>query len=138
MGCAKKQKGSIADLRLKWISPIKEFGLVANKDLRMNAYIGEYTGVVRHFNKIKDQKNPYCFEYSLGEMRTHFTIDAREKGNLMRFINHSSSPNISPVFIYAGGVIHVIFRASRIIHKDEEITYDYGPYYWAQRETPIE
>ncbi len=132
------QKGVMADLRLKWMNPIKEFGLVANKDLRMNAYIGEYTGTVRRFRKIKDQKNPYCFEYSLGEMRTPFTIDAREKGNLMRFINHSSYPNIAPVFIYSGGVIHVIFRASRQIRKDEELTYDYGPYYWAQREAPIE
>lgn len=127
----------IPDVYIKWIDRVKEFGLFANRDFPINAFLGEYTGNIRKYKKIIDDKNSYLFEYSIGYKKTHFTIDAREKGSLIRFVNHSSKPNVSPLNVYLDDAMHLIFRTNREIKKDEELTYDYGPNYWKRREKPI-
>ena len=127
----------IPDVYIKWIDSIKEFGLFANKDFKVREFLGEYTGTVRKYQKIMDDKNSYLFEYSIGYKKTPFTIDAREKGSLIRFVNHSFKPNVSPLSVYLDGTIHIIFRTNRVIKKDEELTYNYGPFYWKKRENPM-
>ncbi|MBN2479461.1 MAG: SET domain-containing protein-lysine N-methyltransferase [Parachlamydiales bacterium] len=127
----------IPDVYVKWINETKEFGLFANKNLPIRSYMGEYTGIVRKYNKKIDDRNAYCFEYSLGYKKTKYTIDAREKGSLIRFVNHHKNPNITPISVYINGVIRLIFRTNRPVKKDEELTYDYGPFYWTRREKPI-
>lgn len=127
----------IPDIYIKWIDTVKEFGLFANRNFLANAFLGEYTGNVRKYKKIIDDKNSYLFEYSIGYKKTAFTIDAREKGSLIRFVNHSSFPNITPLSVYLDGAMHIIFRTNRLVKKDEELTYDYGPFYWKRREKPI-
>jgi len=127
----------IPDVYIKWIDPVKEHGLFANKDLPNRYFLGEYTGVVRKYRKIMDDKNPYLFEYSIGYKKTSYTIDAREKGSLIRFVNHSLKPNVTPLSVYLDGRIHLIFRTNKVIKKDEELTYNYGPFYWKKREKPM-
>lgn len=127
----------IPDVYIQWIDTVREFGLFANRDFPKNAFLGEYTGNIRKYKKIIDDKNSYLFEYSIGYKKTHFTIDAREKGSLIRFVNHSTHPNITPLSVYLDGAMHLIFRTNREIKKDEELTYDYGPNYWKRREKPI-
>jgi hypothetical protein len=127
---------SVADVYLKWIDPVKEFGLYANADIKKHTYMGEYTGCIRKYKKKIDDRNAYCFEYSIGSKTTPYTIDAREKGSLIRFVNHSDSPNLSPLSVYQNGVMHIIFRTNRDVKKNEELTYDYGPNYWKRREKP--
>ncbi|NGX56997.1 MAG: hypothetical protein K1060chlam5_01253 [Candidatus Anoxychlamydiales bacterium] len=124
------------DLLIKWINPIKEYGLFASNDLKKRTFIGEYLGLVRKYNKKIDDKNAYCFEYNIGYKKTPYTIDAREKGSLIRFVNHSDKPNISPLAVLHNGIIHIIFRTNRDVKKNEELTYDYGPNYWSRREKP--
>lgn len=128
----------IPNVYIKWIDNIKEFGLFANQDFKANAYLGEYTGNIKKYVKIIDDKNSYLFEYSIGYKKTSFTIDAREKGSLIRFVNHSFKPNITPLNVYLDGAMHIIFRTNKEIKKNEELTYDYGPYYWKRREKPVE
>lgn len=128
---------AIADVYVKWIDAIKEFGLFANKDLAVRTFLGEYTGNVRKYRKIIDDKNSYLFEYSIGYKKTPFTIDARERGSLIRFVNHSFKPNAEPLSVYLNGTFHIIFRSNKTIKKDEELTYNYGPNYWKRRENPM-
>lgn len=124
------------DIYLKWIDRFKEFGLFAAKDLRKNTFLGEYTGNIRKYKKIIDDKNSYLFEYSIGYKKSKYTIDAREKGSIIRFVNHSKNPNIEPLSVYLDGAMHLIFRTNRFVKKDEELTYDYGSNYWKRREKP--
>ncbi len=126
----------IPDVYLKWIDPIKEYGLYACKDIKKHTFMGEYTGIIRRYKNKIDDRNAYCFEYSIGQKKTPYTIDAREKGSLIRFVNHSDTPNLSPLSVYLEGVMHIIFRSNKDIKKDEELTYDYGPNYWKRREKP--
>ncbi|NGX27914.1 MAG: hypothetical protein K940chlam1_00086 [Candidatus Anoxychlamydiales bacterium] len=127
----------IPDVYIKWIDSTKEYGLFANKDFKIREFLGEYTGNVRKYRKIMDDKNSYLFEYSIGYKKTPYTIDAREEGSLIRFVNHSFKPNVSPLSVYLNGAIHIIFRTKRVIKKNEELTYNYGPFYWKKRENPI-
>ena len=126
----------ISDVYVKWINEIKEYGLFANKDFKNLSYIGEYTGCVRKYIKKIDDRNPYCFEYSIGYKKTKYTIDAREEGSVIRFVNHSYEPNVTPINVYSDGKMHLVFRTNRKVLKDEELTYDYGPFYWSRRERP--
>ncbi len=131
--------GHTADVSIKWINSTKEFGLVTNVDLPEKKYVGEYVGLVHPFHKRIDNRNSYCFEYLIGyEYKTKHTIDARDKGNIIRFINHSFLPNLTPVSVLCGGIMHIIFRTNKFIKKGSELTYDYGPNYWQKRENPIE
>ena len=132
------QNGKMDQTYLKWINPVMEWGLFARKDIEPYTYIGEYTGFVRKYRKIIDDHNAYCFEYSIGgNIHTHLTIDAKEKGNLARFINHSFSPNLNQTPAFQDGVMHVVFRANRKIKKGEQLTYNYGKPYWKKREKPL-
>jgi len=127
----------IPDVYIRWIDSTKEFGLFANKDFKAREFLGEYTGNVKKHRKIMDDKNPYLFEYSIGYKKTPFSIDAREKGSLIRFVNHSFKPNVIPLSVYLDGKIHIIFRTNKTIKKNEELTYNYGPFYWKKREKPL-
>lgn len=124
---------------LKHIDPILEWGLFAYKDLSPNTYIGEYTGVITKYRHSKHDTNGYCFEYSIGgEKKTPYTIDAKYKGNLTRFINHSSNPNLKQIPVFYDQMMHIVFKTNRAIKKGEELTYNYGYSYWKKREQPID
>lgn len=132
------QKELIEDIHpnivIKWMGPHKGYGLFANEDLKKGKWIGQYTGVLRKFHFRKDQKNAYCFEYF---SKSSFTIDAKDKGNLTRFINHSYQPNLTPRLIFLEPFLHIVFLTSQAIKKGDELTYDYGIDYWKKRETPL-
>ena len=131
-------EGSLAPIYLKWIDPIMEWGLFAKEDIAAGAYIGEYTGCVKKYQKSVDDKNAYCFEYSIGGVKsTPYTIDAKERGNLTRFINHSFSFNLQQIPVFLDGIMHVVFRTNQAVAKDEQLTYNYGTHYWKKREKPI-
>jgi uncharacterized protein len=123
---------------IKWINERKGYGLFALYDLKKDTYIGEYTGQIRKFRRRQDNKNSYCFEYQIGEAkRSHYTIDAKYMGNVVRFINHDYFPNLTTLAAYSNQIIHIILKTSQFIPKDTELTYDYGPRYWKDREKPL-
>jgi hypothetical protein len=129
--------GFYPDVSIRWVNSDVEFGLFTNINLKPNTYVGEYGGVIRKANRISDKKNPYCFEYLIGNLKkTPFILDAREKGNLTRFINHNENPNLSPFPVFCNGVMRIILLTNKTIKKESELTYNYGPSYWKKREDP--
>lgn len=129
-------EGRLPKVTIKWINGIRGYGLFTNKPVLKKRYIGEYTGLLRKQKRSLDETNSYCFEYFIDDERTNFTIDAKEQGNHVRFINHNTNGNLEPILVYVEGIMHVILIARRNIEAGEELTYDYGEDYWKRREAP--
>ena len=121
---------------IRWISSYLGYGVFAAKELPDLTYIGEYTGVVKKKWFQKNRYNDYVFRYTAGPKETPFVIDAQDKGNFARFINHSDRPNLSCQWIIVRGITRIILFANRFIRKGEQLTYNYGDYYWRSRTPP--
>lgn len=124
------KKGLIPNLSIRFVSPLKGFGLFAEEMIAECTFIGEYVGIVKKRIKKLDRDNDYIFEYSIGSFDTGYVIDAEEKGNHTRFINHSYEPNVTSRWIVINYLPRVVYFANRRIEKGEELLLDYGPYYW--------
>lgn len=121
---------------IKKVNPLVGYGVFAAKNIPELSFIGEYTGVVRKRRFWGEFSNDYVFSYSIGPDDTPWVIDAKEKGNFTRFINHSYEPNLTSRWIITNGIAHIILFANRLIYKGEQLTYDYGPKYWKKRSFP--
>lgn len=126
------------DLRIDWIDEKMGYGVFANKEIPMNAFIGEYTGILRERRFFGRWKNRYCFDYNIGEGRNSgYVIDAQNFGNHTRFLNHSFEPNLEPASVYCDGILHVIVFAIKLIPANVQLCYNYGEDYWKKREKPF-
>ncbi|MCY3973946.1 MAG: SET domain-containing protein-lysine N-methyltransferase [Simkaniaceae bacterium] len=114
------------------------YGIFANRDLPALTYVGEYTGVVAKRKAKRIRCNDYVFGYMVGPKDTPYIIDAREKSNFTRFINHSYFPNMNSRWVIAEGVGKIILFTNRFIPEGTQLTYDYGKYYWRSRPSPDE
>jgi len=127
-------RAHVADVSIRWIDDAIGYGIFAEQTIGPNAYIGEYTGVVRQWNWLRPNHNAYCFHYPTGFWHFRiFMIDALQKGNITRFINHSDTPNAEPVALLDRGLLHIFFQTVRRIKPGEQITIDYGRDYWLRR-----
>jgi uncharacterized protein len=127
------EAATFPDLLVKWIDPLLGYGVFAEGEIPAHAFIGEYTGVVRERRR-DDRSNHYCFDYAVvPEKKGPYIIDAKEKGNLSRFINHSASGNLEPLSLLHGGVIHIVLHTKRKVRAGEQLCYDYGEEYWKKR-----
>lgn len=131
------ETGYIPSVSVRWINEHIGYGLFAEEDLEKGSYAGEYTGVVRKNNRrYIEPLNDYCYEYPVpDEIGRSFVIDATS-GNLTRFINHSSTPNLQPLHAFYKGFYHLIFLASSNIIRGSQLSYDYGASYWYIRDQP--
>ena len=127
-----------SEFHIKRVSALVGYGVYSTKRIPELTYIGEYTGVVKRRERRKDRYNDYIFGYIVGPSDTPWVIDASKKGNFTRFINHSFSPNLTSRWIIHENVCHVILFANRLILPGEQLTYDYGPYYWKRRSFPLD
>ncbi|MBS0585711.1 MAG: SET domain-containing protein-lysine N-methyltransferase [Verrucomicrobia bacterium] len=123
---------------IKEVHPLIGYGVFAIKKIPFLTFLGEYTGLIRKRNRRIDKSNDYVFGYSIGPKDTKWVIDASEQGNFTRFINHSDEPNLTSTWIVLDGLSHIIFFANRLILPGEQLTYDYGPYYWRKRAAPLD
>ena len=129
-------KGEEISYCIAKVNPLVGYGVFANKLLPSLTYVGEYTGVVRKRTRRKDTLNDYVFGYVVGPDETRWVIDARKKGNFTRWINHSFEPNLTSKWMIIDGVTHIILFTNRLVYPKEQLTYDYGPYYWRKRSFP--
>lgn len=90
----------------------------------------EYTGEIISEAEAVKRGGKYLFE-----LNEDWTIDGKGRSNTARYINHSCRPNCEPqltddekqVFIYA----------KKDIAPNEELTYNYGSYYFKQIIKPL-
>lgn len=135
--CSEDLQKSHQDFFVKKVHPLVGFGVFTKKIISEFTCIGEYVGIVRKRRWFSESKNDYVFGYVIGPKDTPWVIDAQEKGNLTRFINHSYSPNLISKWTIFQNTAHILFYAKRTIFSGEQLTYDYGPYYWRKRPSPI-
>ncbi len=127
------------DLTIAWINDQIGYGVWTDRPIPVNAYIGEYTGVLRKRFFFRRWKNHYCFDYNIGEERSSsYVIDAQDYGNHTRFINHSVEANVDPVSVYCDDAVHVILYAKKNIPAGTQLCYDYGEDYWKKRGKPLD
>ena len=129
-------KASRDKIYVRWIDPSLGYGVFASENIPALTYIGEYTGVVKLRRKRKTYLNDYIFSYVAGPKTSPFVIDAKEKGNFTRFINHSLEPNLTSRWVIAKGVTRIIVFSNQFIPKGNQLTYDYGVNYWKNRTFP--
>ncbi|OQV01980.1 SET domain-containing protein [Cladophialophora immunda] len=65
-----------------------------------------------------------------GAARPQYTVDAAHRGGWTRYVNHSCTPNTQYVLMNLGQRTRIIVQAKRKISFGEEITVDYGGYYF--------
>uniref|UniRef100_A0A1I7S375 Histone-lysine N-methyltransferase SETMAR n=2 Tax=Bursaphelenchus xylophilus TaxID=6326 RepID=A0A1I7S375_BURXY len=117
---------------------IKGYGLKASESIYPKEFVIEYKGEViseeeawRRAKKYKDDGREHNYIYTINEhledriQRTF--IDATSFGGLARFINHSCSPNLTPVVVRCGRISpQLALFANKVINAGDELCYDYG------------
>lgn len=114
------------------------YGLFAEKPLKADALIGEYTGVVQeafHYDpsdKVTSAKTEYAWDYpdELQDLPP-LEINARYAGGVLRFVNHSFQPNLRIEHAVIDNEWKIFFVADENIDADTELFVDYGDAYWA-------
>jgi SET domain len=127
--------GQTANMYIAKVNDVVGHGVFAGEDIAPGKMLGEYTGLARSYRGGHiENENAYLFRYgSKGA-----TLDAREMGNITRFINHSGDhPNAKEAEVIVDDVQHMVLIATRSIAKDTQILFDYGEDYWAER-TPLD
>ena len=128
-------EGKTAPIAIRWIDPVLGYGAFATEKISEGRFVGEYTGIVRRLFRRHTDSNAYCFHYPTKFWSfKYFTIDSMLEGNLTRFINHSSSPNLKPVCLIDKRLLHLVFVSNREIKAGEQLTFDYGEDYWQKRQ----
>jgi hypothetical protein len=110
------------------------YGCKADVDLKVGDYIGEYVGDVisnqamRVRTAVSLMNGEECFYvmHLAGRGQQAVYIDAREKGNLTRFINHSEIANVTCLKWDVEGLTHCVFKAAQDIPAGKELLYNYG------------
>ena len=123
----------IASVFIKKVNERVGYGVFANEDLRPNTFVGEYTG------KIVDSKDhrttTYLFDYPVTcstNPNCQYVIDAQLAGNETRFVNDSGESSNCKIMNFVGldSLVHVVFLTNQFVKSNEQLTIDYGPFYW--------
>lgn len=107
------------------------------RGIKKGEIIGAYYGKII-LNDEESIRNNYYMEIS-----HKFVIDARNYGNITRFINDSKTPNLDIVIVYdkKTGLMYFCFRAKQDIKPGDFLHFDYGSSYFRslgiERLTPI-
>lgn len=100
----------IDSLSVRFVSAIIGHGLFITRNASVSEFIGEYTGLVTSSTSQDPRSSEgtaYSVEYP--SMTGGYAINARDHGNLMRFINHSSCPNARFICVsHEDGLVHVV------------------------------
>lgn len=146
LDCINNMKDDASDnyassVYIQYVSPEMGHGVFANRVFKKGEIIGQYAGNIDSIKeKVKDpskKSDPYEYLFEFPDTPfKDFGIDASEKGNFTRYINHSSasSANVSSVEFFYHGVPRLIYIADRKIAEHEQLLYDYGSTYWEKKQ----
>jgi len=117
-------------ISIRYVDQEVGYGVFSDKKIPPCCYVGEYTGIIQARKPKQLKEKNHCVRYTTWEGRKNYAIDAEQKGNLTRFINHSSKPNLGLQSVYWRGISRMIFVALREIREGGQLTFDYGPLFW--------
>ena len=131
------QWGMQAPLEIYSAGAGKGFGVRCTVALARNTFVCEYAGELflwkDNDQREEDYESSGHGEYILpfnavGSSRTRLAIDATRRGNVGRFLNHSCSPNLNTVEVFAEhkGQSRIAFFANTDIPAGTELTWSYG------------
>ncbi|XP_029444100.1 histone-lysine N-methyltransferase SETD2 isoform X2 [Rhinatrema bivittatum] len=107
----------------------KGWGLRAAKDLPPNTFVLEYCGEVLDHKEFKARVKEYArsknIHYYFMALKNDEIIDATQKGNCSRFMNHSCEPNCETQKWTVNGQLRVGFFTTRLVPASSELTFDY-------------
>jgi len=109
----------------------KGWGLASVHGAKKGGLIQEYVGEIidevtkRDRLDVWAKDHPNDPNFYIMSLEPGWYIDAREKGNLSRFINHSCGPNCHLTPVNVGGHTRVAIVAKRDIQPGEFLCYDY-------------
>jgi len=123
----------LAPISLRWLGKTIGHGIFAETDFSIGDFIGEYTGVIENRTLVHDKD--YAWSYPITTLDgTRSILDAKYKGNELRFINDGLEPNCQVQYLIGNDNLwHVIYIASKDIKKGEQLLVSYGPAYWESR-----
>lgn len=131
------RKGIHPPISIRHIDSELGYGVFADKKIAPCTFVGEYTGVIQERKPKQLRGKLHCLRYTMWDGKKNFTVNAEEKGNFTRFINHSSKPNLGLQSIYWRGIPRMIFVALKEIREGGQLTFDYGPLFWKEvKQTP--
>lgn len=127
------QKGLHPPVSIRFLDNEVGWGAFAEKRIPPCAFVGEYTGVVKERKRKHLKEKVYCVRYTTWDGGVKkYVIDAEEKGNFTRFINHSAKPNLGLQSVYWRGLPRMIFVAVKEIQEGAQLTFDYGSFFWKE------
>ena len=115
---------------LKIINNVIGMGVIALDFIPNGSYVGEYVGIVKRRTRTVMKDNVFCLSYIIHPLKRTYVIDAKEKGNFTRYINHSSDANLDVVSVVLDGLLHMVFFAIKDIEPYSQLTFDYGEMFW--------
>lgn len=96
-------------------------------------FICEYTGELISDDDA-DERSDDTYLFEIIDCDSPYCIDAKRRGNVSRFVNHSCDANLVVVRVAWDPNVrhfpHICFFARRDINKGEELTIDYGKQWW--------
>jgi len=114
------------------------YGIFADLELEKDTFIGEYTGVIQEAEETAGREldaggfeSDYSWYYlEKIEQAPTLEINGRFEGNELRYVNHSSEPNVDVEHILIDGYWILFFKAARNIKANEQLLISYGDAYW--------
>lgn len=128
---------TLAPMYLKFISSKIGYGIFATKPIQRDQFIGVYAGEVREIRwddaTFKEDLD-YAWMYPVDAKNGKKTVvDAKYRGNELRFINHANNPNTRRIDVMVDGIFYACYIATRYIPQDTQLTVSYGDSYWTTR-----
>ncbi len=135
----KIESAYLPSVSVRWVNDQVGHGLFAEEKIQKGAFVGEYTGIVRRNDRLYFEPiNNYCYEYPVPDSIGRSYVTDATSGNLIRFVNHSSRPNLKPFHAFFDGYYHTILLSINEIKVGEQLSYDYGGKYWYVRGLPYD
>ncbi|XP_059963720.1 histone-lysine N-methyltransferase SETD2-like [Mesoplodon densirostris] len=107
----------------------KGWGLRAAKDLPSNTFVLEYCGEVLDHKEFKARVKEYArnknTHHYFMALKNDEIIDATQKGNCSRFMNHSCEPNCEAQKWIVNGQLRVGFFTTKLVPSGSELTFGY-------------
>ncbi|CAH8305382.1 unnamed protein product, partial [Eruca vesicaria subsp. sativa] len=110
-------------------SDVHGWGAYTRHSLKKNEFLGEYTGELVSFEEAdergrEEKKTNFSYLFTLNDK---FCIDARRKGNKLKFLNHTSkNPNCYAKLMNVRGDHRIGLFANKNIGEGEELFFNYG------------